>query len=285
MSIVKFGIVANFKEIDETVGRLVSAMQPGNLHQVGASRAYRQTKGKYAARFAAQVKKGSGYQSFKKKIPVLPHDGDPGFLTGTTFNSISQDFSDEEARIFLGGTWPQGKQHYPSGRAKEKQNPLGPDAEDRIDPNDVMSGDRAWPAKIHWGPGDTVQLFGYVKRYSHIASGKLGTFEYGPPSRRIQFMVLDSEDIDLIVGDMQQVLTAAIKGQDSVRPTGGEKVEKVEEIPIPKAEAKALEKETEISEMGVSLQDEINRMRARGVSEVFIEREMKQYEVWLRGQK
>lgn len=289
MSVVKFGIVADFRDIDETVGRLMAAMQPQKMHRVAVDRAYRQIKGKYALRFSSQVNRGSQWQSFKKKIPGLPADGAPGFLTGTTFNSIAQNSSAQEATVFLGGLWPQGEFHYPV-RIKEKRNPLGPDAEDRLDIDDIVSGTKGQP-KIHWGPGDTIQMFGYYMpggaSHYHVSAERMENKRYGPPGKEIRFIYLDNEDIDLVLGDMEKLLSGAIKGDDSFMPQGGEVTPglKAKDIDIPTGPEEPVTLEEVQSEIGIDIEQHLQPLRTTGASEAAIERARKDIMEFLERQK
>lgn len=276
MSVVKLGIVADLKEIDKTVGRLMTAMQPQELHRVAADRVYRQVKGKYPKRFSSQVNRQSQWQSFKKKIPGLPADGAPGFLTGTTFDSIARGHSNEEASIFLGGMWPKGEFHYPTRGGQTKRGNLGPDAEDQLDIDDVASGTKGQP-KIHWGSGDTIQMFGYYMpdgaSYHHISPERMENKRYGPPGREIRFMYLDNEDIDLVLDDMEKLLTGAIKGDDSFVPQKGEITPelKAKDISVPTEAEEPVTLEQFQSEIGVDVERYLQPLRAARVSEKVIE--------------
>lgn len=274
MSVVKFGIVANFKEIDETAGRLMAAMRPGNLHQVGANRAYQQVKGKYRKRFASQVNKQSQWQQWKSKAFGT---SEPGFLTGTTYDSITPDFGEQEARVFLEGVWPKGNQQLVNVTDKGGVSTC-----------------------VKWGEGGDFEFSGFYLSSQrgpgpwYVPSEKMENKFYGQrdidtrrKGKEIKFMFLDDEDISLVLGDMDKVLQGGINGDKSFAPIGGEVTPgvRIKDIDIPVEPEEPVTLEEVQSEIGVDPEQYLQPLYASGVSEKVIERERRKIMEFLKRQK
>jgi hypothetical protein len=278
MSTVSFRIQADFSEVDATVGRMMEAMNPVGLNKVGANRAYRQVKGKYLARFAAQVNKASIWQQWKQG--AFGTSRPPGIFTGSTIDSISAESDKKEGRVFLEGMWPKGN-----------ESPPPPTYAERADGTQVLN------SCVQWGEGAEVELYGiYIKGHGYskiyIDPEPMETKFYGQrdfftgsKGREIKFMHLDDEDVGLILEDIDKVLTAAIEGKGVVKPEGGEVVagEGVDNIPI--AEAEAMEAEVIMSDIEVNIENHLAPLRAQGASNAAIERHRKEIEAFLRSQK
>lgn len=106
---LNFTVSADFTEVDKTMGLLMRGLKPEYINNLAAKVARKQVKTKYEERFASQVKQNSLWQQTKREVSYgLPLGADPGFLTGTTFNSIISESSDEAGRVYPMGGWPQG---------------------------------------------------------------------------------------------------------------------------------------------------------------------------------
>jgi len=291
---IQIEFAADLSEVSKAINNLVSVIAPANVHNLAGKRAFRQVKGKYAARFRAQVNEQSDWQLFKKDIP-LPMGSDPGFFTGTTYNSIRWSADDDLCRVFLEGMWPQGSFAWPEESESPKKpgdtsGNLGAESPDRLSAADLESI-HSETGQVHWGGkkgGKTNAVFVNVPSsegrgfYGYIKAEPLETKKYGKDGR-IKFMYLDQEDVNLIRGDMEGMLRAAIQGKKRVVLTGGEGGgEQVEALDLPESERKALETDQLRGEVSIKIDNLLQSMRAKGASEAIIERHRKELEAFIK---
>lgn len=215
-------IEIDYKEVDEAIGRLMGALNTERLHAIGSITAFKQVKTKYAERFSKQVNYNSKWQQSKRQVEGdLPLGGRPGFLTGTTFNSISVDYDDKRGGVYLKGSWPKG-----SGRA----------ALYRVTEGDAESSFKKTIADIcfKWGEGFGLdfklpETSVYHKNPEEMINKKYGpdgdvflkrtgkalNIEEGKKSREIKFMYLDDEDIDIVISNLQKYIENTMEGNDA----------------------------------------------------------------------
>lgn len=101
---INIGIIADFTDMDRVMGRLMSAMDEKRIHRVASKIARHQILKDYKDRWAELSPKKTRWQSRKKALLGVG----PGFLTGTTIRSITDEYDEHMGRVFLAGRWPQG---------------------------------------------------------------------------------------------------------------------------------------------------------------------------------
>jgi len=284
---------ADFGEVNQAMSRIMAATAPRKISKIAIRRAYKQVKGKYAARFAAQVNKGSSWQQFKKQIP-LPSGGAPGFFTGTTYNAIRWSVEDDVARVFLEGTWPEGSFSYPESGARpkpgDKTGNLSGSSPDALSKGDLENM-HAQVAAVHWGGkkgGKKNAVFVAVPSdeghgfFGYIDSEPLATKQYGKDGN-IKFMYLDQEDVGLIRSDIERLLDAAVHGKKEVTLEGGVKGDKtIEQLDIPEEERKAMETAVVKADIGAAGEEYLAEMLAKGTSAAAVARLRRELEDFLK---
>jgi hypothetical protein len=118
-----FTAIADFSDLDKTVANLVRALRPRTVNYIAALKAKKQVKKKYAERFKAQTNRGSKWQTAKREAEMMgggkgfPLGPEPGFLTGTTYRSITAEADNNSGRVFPKGIWPKGSGQISPSRA------------------------------------------------------------------------------------------------------------------------------------------------------------------------
>src|SRR3972149_3415723 len=111
---LQINLEVDWTEVDGAINRLITAIQPKHVHNLSAKTAYRQVKTKYPERWRSQVNTDSIWQQVKQEIQGqgkgfgsfltgLGFAGEPGFLTGTTYKSITAESDYRKGRVYPKG--------------------------------------------------------------------------------------------------------------------------------------------------------------------------------------
>lgn len=202
-------VSGDYTAVDKAMNGLIAAMRPKALHSLTTQVAWKQVKSKYDERFAAQTKSHSLWQQTKQEVESgLPLGSDPGFLTGTTFNSIAAHASFIEGMIFPEGPWPQG-----SGNAWI--HPLTAEEYGASQFNtDIPINARGQGYGFIW---DELGLHANVKGTSPMAFERhpsMMNMPYGDMSGRggIHWLYLDDEDINIVMSSLEEYFKYIIAG-------------------------------------------------------------------------
>jgi len=195
---IHIGLHPDFREVDATINRLITAMSPKMVNSLATRVARKQVKGKYAERFRTQTNSESNWQERKREAALgegrFPYGPEPGFLTGTTFNSITAESGQDGGKVFLKGMWPQGSGHVSM----------------RDESNHVL-------ACFKWSTEGLEFLFSDMARPKYPPPQKLDTIDYtSEGGRKIEWMYLDDQDVDMVTKSVENLLLAAAENNPSL---------------------------------------------------------------------
>lgn len=189
-----------------TMGRVMDVTRPEVLNDLATRRAWFQVKTKYASRWKQQVNTESYWQQAKRAANDgkgrLPLGSGPGFLTGTTFQAIKSSVSPVEGVVGLEGTWPIGDGCVQGGDSMFKWG-SNSGLEYFIHHGYAAASGAYDPEKGRPGSGG----FTYIPRQNIADMKYLGD---------VDWMYLDSQDIDLITRDIETVINSRITGDARV---------------------------------------------------------------------
>ena len=203
---IRLDLQVDWTEVDRAMGRLMAAIQPKRIHAIAASVAKNQVISKYAGRWASQTD-DTRWQRTKKEIQDFavgvegkkgfPLGIKPGFLTGTTFKSISMESDAQNGRVLLKGRWPQGSDCVASYMLQQL-------SEDGNEENSSRYPDKYFK----WGPdGLEFNLGWWGGSPKYVRSSDLKGMQYVANQ---QWMYLDDEDIAKITDVLDRSLANAI---------------------------------------------------------------------------
>lgn len=208
---IQLDLEVDWTEVDGAINRLITAIQPNHIHSLAAKTTWKQVKTKYPQRWRSQVNVNSIWQQVKQEIQGqgkgfgsfltgLGFAAKPGFLTGTTYKSITAEYDNRRGRVYPKGRWPQD-----------------PDCADLPSEYTDKEGQSKTGAVKYFKWGDDGLEFYLGPGYQRKLEGDQASPSYRRDERMVNkeyyadWLFLDSEDIDLVMANVSSLLDSAME--------------------------------------------------------------------------
>lgn len=219
---IQLDLEVDWTEVDGAINRLLTAVQPAHINNLAARTAWKQVKTKYPGRWRSQVKvsskgEGSWWQQAKQKIQGegkgfgsyltgLDFAGKPGFLTGTTYRSITAESDYRRGRVYPKGRWPLGVDSDCANLPVTYES-----ADGMLHTGSAMYF--KWGndgLEFHLGPGYQYETEGDQASPSYRRDERMTEKKYFA-----DWLFLDSEDIELVISNTSALFEYAIQNDQA----------------------------------------------------------------------